>query len=41
MFSSFYVGNYQPFTMLYYALVYKLGAGDAFYFISVIFSSMR
>jgi len=28
-FSHFYVGNYQPLTMLFYALEYQLGAGKA------------
>jgi len=31
-FSKFYLGNYHPFTMLSFALDYKWGRGDVFYF---------
>jgi len=38
LFTSFYVGNYQPLTMLLYALEYKLGSGSAslFHFTSIL-----
>ena len=31
-FSKYYLGNYHPFTMLSFALDYKWGRGDVFYF---------
>ncbi|NTW33670.1 MAG: hypothetical protein HGB12_13800, partial [Bacteroidetes bacterium] len=31
-FTQFYVNNYQPLTMLFYALEYKIGGGNAFIF---------
>ena len=31
-FSKFYLGNYHPLTMLSFALDYKWGRGDVFYF---------
>lgn len=32
LFSKFYLGNYHPLTMFSFALDYKLGNGDVFYF---------
>ncbi len=39
IFSNFYASNYQPLVMLFYAVEYKLGSGQAqiFHFINILF----